>query len=398
MTAWETAPHAELPVSALVKPPARPKRIMMSTIQPKATAWLCEGRIQAGAIISMEGLPGCGKSTVATELVACVTTGRPMFGDVELRAPKGVNWIGHEERLAESIRPRLDAAGADASKVAVYQDPPEFPRDYDWLEREIREIDSGLVVVDPIDAYLTFGGQSSSNNNADVRSRLLGLAVVADRTGATIIMVRHHRKAGGVAAVYRGAGSLAYSAVARTIISFFRDPDDKDRRVMSWSKMNEAKEPSSLVFSIGEGRRVVWLGEDDRSAQEMMDQADERGGNREPRAIDRAVEWLQTELADGPRPSREVEKAAKDAGISRSSYDRARAELRVKSERRFEAGEAHWYIYLAARASATPPISDVEALESLAVVADVLGPQESQGTQESTLRGPEALGDQEVFS
>jgi len=53
-----------------------------------------------------------------------------------------------------------------------------------------------------------------------------------------------------------------------------------------------------------------------------------------PEALDDAKEFLLSALADGPRPSSEVEDEAKNAqGISKKTYHRARVELGIKPYR-----------------------------------------------------------------
>jgi hypothetical protein len=320
----------------------------MSSIAPRAVEWLWEGRLPAGEVVSLEGIPSAGKSTLATEIVACVTTGRPLYGASPSK-PRAAIWIGHEEGLATALRPRLDAAGADASRVFVYEKPPSFPADYDWLESEIRETEAAIVIIDPIDAYVDFGLNGDSHRNGDVRARLRDLSIVAQRTGVTVVMIRHFRKSGGVAAVYRSAGSLAYSAIARATISVVRDPGDPNQRLATWSKLSDAPEPSTLVWTIDQLRRVQWIGVDDRSADEVIRTADARAegragaGNASTSAIDEAVDWLECYLEPrGWAPAVEVLVAATRDGIAEKTLKRAKERARVRSEHERTAGGGRW--------------------------------------------------------
>jgi hypothetical protein len=300
-------------------------------------------------LVSLEGLPAAGKSTLATEIVACVTTGRALYGAAPT-TPHGALWIGHEEGLATALRPRLNSAGADASRVFVYKDPPSFPSDYKWLTNEIRETGTAIVVIDPIDAYLDFGDRGDSHRNGDVRARLRDMSVVAEQTGATIIMVRHFRKSGGVHAVYRSAGSLAFSAQARAIISVVVDPVDPSRRVACWTKMSDAPEPSSLAWSIGTSRRVRWIGQDQRSAADLISAADDRAERRRgddsiATATDRAETWLANYLAArGEAPAAEVLAAAAKDGVSERTLRRAQRRLGVRPRRESDGqtGAGRW--------------------------------------------------------
>jgi hypothetical protein len=52
-----------------------------------------------------------------------------------------------------------------------------------------------------------------------------------------------------------------------------------------------------------------------------------------PKPLDRAIDFLKRELADGEVPAVEVEQAAEDEGIALRTLDRARKELMVSSRR-----------------------------------------------------------------
>ena len=364
--------------------PKGPARVAMATIEPRPIDWLwAGGRIQRGAVVSIDGIPAAGKSSLATEMVACVSTGRPLFG-ASSSAPRAAIWIGHEEGLATALRPRLDAALADASRVYVYPDPPSFPGQYGWLASEIRQVDAAIVIIDPIDAYLDFGAAGDSHRNGDVRARLMGLAVVAEETGATIVMIRHWRKGGGVHALYRAAGSIAYSAIARAIISVAPDPTDPSRRIACWSKQSDAPEPSSIAFSLTEGRRIQWIGEDPRSATEVMAASDAsasgrgRGGDVAASATDSAENWLMEELEQkGEAPAREILKAGLLAGHTARVLRRARERLGIRVRQQGVAGQrgAGGWIWIAARASQIQtPDEECEAPES---------PDDSEGDEKA---------------
>ena len=64
--------------------------IPLSEIVPKERRWLWEGLIPRGGLTSLEGDPGCGKSSVMSDVAARVTTGRPMFGSTTSILPESV--------------------------------------------------------------------------------------------------------------------------------------------------------------------------------------------------------------------------------------------------------------------------------------------------------------------
>src|SRR5690606_8084484 len=131
------------------------------------------------------------------------------------RDPRGVLMLGCEDDAERTIRPRLDAAGADVSRVhllTTLKTPdgserlPSLPGDVPMIERLVRQYDVALLTIDPVVAYLD--PKLSMNCDADVRRALGPLAAMAQRTGVCVLLVRHLNKKGNGPALYRGGGSI----------------------------------------------------------------------------------------------------------------------------------------------------------------------------------------------
>ena len=132
----------------------------MADVQPERIEWLWPGRIAIGKQTLIGGEPGLGKSQITAALAAAVTTG--LWPCDEGRAPKGsVLILSAEDDAADTIRPRLDAAGADPYAVrlisAVVQSDGKGRRtfnlqaDLSLLETAIKSIgDVRLVIIDPV--------------------------------------------------------------------------------------------------------------------------------------------------------------------------------------------------------------------------------------------------------
>src|SRR5205814_9046288 len=88
-----------------------------------------------------------------------------------------------------------------------------------------------LLVIDPISAYI--GGVDLHRDN-EVRAALAPLAVLAERTGCAVLILRHLRKSSGGEAIYRGIGSVAIVALARVGLMLLKDPDAEGPRILAW--------------------------------------------------------------------------------------------------------------------------------------------------------------------
>ncbi len=95
--------------------------VRLSDVAPAAVRWLWPGRVPLGKVTLLDGDPGVGKSLIALDLAARVTTQSPMPDRTlsDLDAPQGVVLLACEDDAADTIRPRLDAAGADCSRVVL---------------------------------------------------------------------------------------------------------------------------------------------------------------------------------------------------------------------------------------------------------------------------------------
>src|SRR5262249_31710234 len=158
--------------------------------------------------------------------------------------------LSAEDGPADTIRPRLEAANADLERVRILSpmlasdDQLRFPDNSAALEQAIIEMGADVVFIDPFSAYL---GKGDANKDQDVRKVLSGIAGVAARTNAAIVIVRHlNKRADTGNALYRGGGSIGIIAAARVAFLVAADPRDGDLRVFACLKNNIAKSPPSL--------------------------------------------------------------------------------------------------------------------------------------------------------
>lgn len=320
----------------------RAKLVCMASVSPRPVNWLWQDRIAAGRVSMIVGVPGMGKSFLTCELAAHVTCGRP-WPDGAPCERGGVLLISCEDDPADTIRPRLDAHGADVSRVHLLagslvrsSDGTESElmfslADLSVLESAIDAVENcRLIVIDPIGSFL--GGRTDAHRDNEVRAVLAPVAQLAERTGAAVLMVAHRRKSLGGSADDSALGSRAFTGLARAVWHLSADPEDDERRLWLPGKNNLAKRVSGLAFRIvgaGAEGRVEWETEPvNLSADDAM--VRERATADGPRsATDEAVSWLSLNLDGNGRTAKELKAAARADGISYRTLERASEQLAI---------------------------------------------------------------------
>jgi hypothetical protein len=325
---------------------ARPVLVTIAGVRRERVSWLWPGRVPFGKLTLLEGDPGLGKSTLALDLIARATTGRPM-PDVypQTLEPMTAIVLSAEDGLADTIRPRLEAAEADLSRVhalTAVKLPdgaevfPTLTENLAQIRTAVIETEARIVVVDPFVAYI--GAEVNSWRDQDVRRCLAPLAALAEEMGVAVILIRHLTKGGGSAAIYRGGGSIGIVAACRSALLVAKDPEDEDRRVLAPVKSNLCAPAPSLAYRMetrGDVARIAWEpGTVEMTAGELLaaqgeDDADADGAS----LLDEAVEFLADLLKSGAVGTGAVQKDARDAGHSWRTVRRAQKRLGIKPEK-----------------------------------------------------------------
>ncbi len=101
--------------------------------------------------------------------------------------------------MADTVKPRLEEAGADCSRILVIDDSEKsLTMDDERLEKAIVQTGAKLLILEPIQAYLGNGVDMNRANEARDMTKKLGQ--LADRTGCAIVLIGHMNKAGGLKA------------------------------------------------------------------------------------------------------------------------------------------------------------------------------------------------------
>lgn len=330
----------------------------LDTITPKRISWLWPNRIPLGKYTEWIGYPGVGKTVVLCDIMARVSAGLPCPDSNASMGPGGVVFMTAEDDPADTIRPRLDAAGADCSRIRLLEAVGSvdsetgrknfrsisLDRDVPAIEEAVNATpDCRLIVIDPITAYC---GKTDSHKAAEVRALLVPLTELASKHNIAVVGITHFNKGGGGGpAVGRGMGSLAWVAAARMAWGIVKDAENPGTRLMLPIKCNIAGDVSGLSYSIvdRDGVPVVeWSPDAVRTTVDEALGAANANGKQSPKKRD-VKAWLKAKLVGGAIPANDVLHDGQADGFSEKLLRWAKKEMNVSSYAEGFGSDAVWF-------------------------------------------------------
>jgi len=243
---------------------------------------------------------------------------------------------GSGEDLRNLVNLDLISAWAPASEEELKNWKPLTLDDegFEELDREMCNLSPGLVILDPLFAFV--GEKRDINAANHTRAIMSRLAILAEKHNSAIVGIRHLTKGSRGKSIYRGIGSIDLTAAARSVLLVGADPNNQEpdvtKSVLLHIKHNLSGQGQALDFEIREGL-FYWTGNSQITAGEVL--APESSPD-EASSIDEAVEFLKEMLSDGPVDSQVMERHRKQLNISISTLKRARKTLGVKATRKGE--------------------------------------------------------------
>jgi hypothetical protein len=326
----------------------------MDTIEAQEIKWLWPGRIPAGKLSLIVGEPSEGKSCLSLWLASMVSSGGEMPDCPGRKFDQGnVLLIGAEDDPADTIRPRLEANGAELGRVGLFfvkgkngeERLLSLMNDLPLLREQVIENKAKLLIIDPLNAYLGGGLKLDANSDMHIREVLTPVVQMAGELNVAVVCIKHLNKKEDLSAISRVGGSIAFVGIARAVWLVKSSRDSRELRFLQNIKFNCGRPGPGLAFKIGDDPSTNRKG-----IVEFVDyeQVPEAGillsrdfQENESNTVD-ARTWLRQFLAEGSRRSTEVYEAGKEEGYSDKTLLRASKKIEVKKRKKGPVGSGYW--------------------------------------------------------
>jgi AAA domain-containing protein/DnaB helicase-like protein len=314
--------------------------IAVGNVEARPIKWVWPGRLAAGHLTLVVGAPGDGKSQISCDITARITM-RNAWPDGG-QAPLGsVVMLSAEDTIADVIRPRLEAAGADLHKAHVIDAVKgkdgkhrtfDLQEDIAALQKLVKEIgDVAVVIIDPITSYM--GTKIDSHRTTDVRAVLEPLSRFAEETGVAVLAISHPPKAATGKAINFATGSLAFVAAARMFFITSEEPET-ERHLLLAVKNNLGAKAKGLGYRMEQrivskgivGSHICW---DSMPVNVTADEALQRSNSEGGKTAD-AQELILDMLSAGTMSWEAIQGAGDKEGISPATMRRARDKLKER--------------------------------------------------------------------
>ena len=342
------------------RPAATPVIREALSIKPIEIEHLWPGMLYIGKPTLVVGDPGLFKSGLALDAAARTSRGSTWPLGAKNAKAGDVLICSAEDDPADTIIPRLIAAGADLSRISFLEGVCEIDEEGRPTNRSLaldRHLDHlkgiaagkagelRLLIIDPIAAFL---GNTDSHKNSEVRTVIAGLASIAAEYRFAVLIVSHLNKGAQTSAIYRISGSLAFVAAARAAFAVVRDPEKPDRRLLLPVKNNLAADTSGYSFQINVADNgapyVAWSDEavTEQTADAVLGGTmTAREGAVSARVVE-VVDWLKDQLSEEARPAAEMWRSSESRGFSKRDVERAKKHVGVRASIKGFGGAWHW--------------------------------------------------------
>lgn len=351
----------------------------LAEVQEEKIDWLWYPFFARGELTIVEGDPGVGKSYMV-QMVAkalCDNDKLPDASKLRMNGSKGykiqygyakgepgpVVYFDMENNAATVTKKRMRNNGL-INYNRFYQEEEPFSIDnvrvFEQICESIGKLSPSIIVFDTINTYI---GRADTHNAAETQQAFAQFKTLARRFNCAVIAIRHLTKGSRDKAIYRGQGSIAFTGMARVVLSVGISPTDPNERIAAVTKLNVAKQPPALVFSIDslpdtlddqDRSRFRWHEWCSITSDELLEaKMDKRTSEA---ALD-AEAFVLERLSLGDVESEQLHRDAEARSISGRTLRRVLAKLGAQSIRKGFGGKKMWRLRGASVSSMSPNLS-----------------------------------------
>ena len=309
---------------------------LYSDVKSEPVRWLWYPYIAVGKITLLQGDPSDGKSTMMMNLIAELSKGGKTPDGKELGRPRRVIYQCSEDGASDTIKPRLEACGADCRNIAFINEEVYggLTLDDERIREAIVEFKPQLVVIDPIQSYI--GNDSDLQIAVRARKLMRRIAMWATTFDCAFVLIGHLTKKEHSKELYRGLGSIDVVASARSVLQIERDEADEEIRIVKQIKNSLAPKGDDLRFEIRAGTGFRWLSNE---VKEDSPVDTVPVGALPKNKHELAALLLKRLLADGPVESTEVKRQLVGYRIGEKTMNEVKKDLGIKPFRKMRV----WY-------------------------------------------------------
>ncbi len=334
-----------------------PALCCVADVEKKEIQFLIEPYIIKNNITAIVGDGGVGKTFIWVDIASAISNGKlPAIMGVpfESKAPNTDNdkvlYFTSEDNTAETLKDRFEKAGANLNNLLfVPLEDKNFHSillDSQQLEELIKKAKPALCVLDPLQSFVR--GKMADRNN--MRRQLDCLTRLAKVYNVSFLIIVHTNKSTSTDARTKLSDSSDIWDKCRSVL-FVGKTSQNEIRYLSQEKGNYTSESNKLdtqLFAIKDGH-IDHRGTTDKK---YYDFATEVIFRKDTTVKDNAKDFIINSLTDKEMKVKDLEESASAYGISKKTFERAKAELKKDNKviyRRQADGHANgvqWYISL----------------------------------------------------
>ena len=269
-------------------------------------------------------------------LIAELSTGGATPDGQAFGRPHKIIYQCSEDGAADTIKPRLEACGADCRNIAFINEEVYggLTLDDERIRDAIVECKPQLVVIDPIQSYI--GNDSDLQIAVKARKLMRRVGLWASTYNCAIVMIGHLNKRESTKELYRGLGSIDVVASARSVLQVERDATDENIRYVRQIKNSLGPKGTDLSFEIRPDTGFRWLRTQLGTEQPQMNPTIEYlpRNKHELAAI-----VITRALKNGPIPSTDIRRLMTEYSIGEKTMNEVKAMLGIVSYRKMR----KWY-------------------------------------------------------